>query len=234
MSRVTSKRQVTIPKVVADRYGIGPGTELDWLPAGRPFVWSRGRSKTTPRIARDASGSSTTRRNGSCDATALTPIGGDHAPVGGPARSYINVAALIDTHILVYRYDPRFPDKQRVATDLLRTGILEASVFLAHQAVVEFVAVVARPLAQGGPLLSTADARREAEELLIQFEVLYPDEELLRLALRGSAAYGLAWFDAHMWAYAERFGLSDLISEDFEHGRLYGTVQAINPFKIPS
>jgi predicted nucleic acid-binding protein len=142
------------------------------------------------------------------------------------------VAALVDTNVLVYRYDPRFPDKQHAATNLLRAGIKDDSVFLAHQAIVEFVAAVTRPLAHGGSLLSVADARREAEELLIQFEVLYPDEELLRIALRGSAAYGLAWFDAHMWAYAERFGLSELISEDFEHGRLYGMVQAINPFNV--
>lgn len=34
MSKVTSKRQVTIPKAVADRYGIGPGDEIHWVPAG--------------------------------------------------------------------------------------------------------------------------------------------------------------------------------------------------------
>lgn len=34
MSKVTSKRQVTIPKEVADRYGIDPGDEIHWVPAG--------------------------------------------------------------------------------------------------------------------------------------------------------------------------------------------------------
>jgi AbrB family looped-hinge helix DNA binding protein len=34
MSKVTSKRQVTIPKEVASRYGIGPGDEIAWIPAG--------------------------------------------------------------------------------------------------------------------------------------------------------------------------------------------------------
>jgi AbrB family looped-hinge helix DNA binding protein len=34
MSRVTSKLQVTIPKAIARRYGIEPGTEIDFLPAG--------------------------------------------------------------------------------------------------------------------------------------------------------------------------------------------------------
>lgn len=140
------------------------------------------------------------------------------------------MAALVDTNVLVYRYDPRFPEKQRIATDLLRTGIENDSVLLSHQTIVEFVAAVTRPLRPHPPLLSPADARREAEELLVQFEVLYPDEELIRIAVRGSAAYGLGWFDAHMWAYAERFGVRELLSEDFENGRLYGTVQAVNPF----
>lgn len=34
MTRVTSKLQVTIPKAIADRYGITPGEEIEWLPAG--------------------------------------------------------------------------------------------------------------------------------------------------------------------------------------------------------
>jgi predicted nucleic acid-binding protein len=74
------------------------------------------------------------------------------------------------------------------------------------------------------------DALREAEELLDQFVVLFPDEALLRTALRGAVAYQLSWFDAHLWAYAEHYGLPELISEDFQHDRLYGSVRAINPF----
>jgi AbrB family looped-hinge helix DNA binding protein len=34
MSKVTSKLQVTIPKALANQYGIEPGDEIDWLPAG--------------------------------------------------------------------------------------------------------------------------------------------------------------------------------------------------------
>jgi len=40
------------------------------------------------------------------------------------------------------------------------------------------------------------------------FAVLYPDEVLLRTALRGAVAYQLSWFDAHLWAYAEHFWTS--------------------------
>ena len=34
MAKVTSKLQVTIPKHIADEYGIAPGDEIDFVPAG--------------------------------------------------------------------------------------------------------------------------------------------------------------------------------------------------------
>jgi predicted nucleic acid-binding protein len=141
------------------------------------------------------------------------------------------VAALVDTNVLVYRFDSRFPEKQARATDLLRAGIAEDALRVPHQALVEFMAAVTKPLGRrGASILSPEDARREMEEMLVQFEVLYPDEDVLRIAIRGAATYGLPWFDAHMWAYAERFDLETLWSEDFEDGRLYGRVRTRNPF----
>ena len=34
MAKVTSKLQVTIPKAIADRFGIHPGDDIEWIPAG--------------------------------------------------------------------------------------------------------------------------------------------------------------------------------------------------------
>jgi AbrB family looped-hinge helix DNA binding protein len=34
MSKVTTKLQLTVPKAIADEYGIRPGDELEWIPAG--------------------------------------------------------------------------------------------------------------------------------------------------------------------------------------------------------
>jgi predicted nucleic acid-binding protein len=140
------------------------------------------------------------------------------------------VAALVDTNILVYRYDPRFPAKQEIATELLRRGLAEGSLRIPHQALLEFVAAVSRPLRGGRALLPLEEARREAEEMLAVFDVLYPNDAIVRLALRGSAAYGLSWFDAHLWAYAEHYGIAEIVSEDFQANRLYGTVKIVNPF----
>ena len=75
-----------------------------------------------------------------------------------------------------------------------------------------------------------SEATLEAEKLLTQYPVLYPGREVVLTALRGMAMYGLSWFDAHLWAYAEVYGVDEILSEDFTHGRHYGTVRAVNPF----
>ena len=138
--------------------------------------------------------------------------------------------SLIDTNVLVYRFDRRFPEKQADATRLLREGLRNDSVRIPHQAVLEFMAVVTRVRVGTEPLLGQVEARRETEELLDQFRILYPNAAVVRMALRGAATYQLPWFDAHLWAYAECHGMAELISEDFEHGKLYGSVRARNPF----
>lgn len=143
------------------------------------------------------------------------------------------MAALVDTNVLVYRHDPRFPAKQNRATEILRRGIADNSLRVPHQAIVEFVAVMTRPLGNDRPLLTRDEAVRESEELLHQYDVLYPNEQIVRTALRGMAAYQLSWFDAHLWAYAEHYGLDELLSEDFQDGRQYGTVRVTNPFAVP-
>ena len=138
--------------------------------------------------------------------------------------------SLVDTNILVYRFDSRFPEKQAIATRVLRLGIARRSVQVPYQAIVEFVAATTRRRGTAEPLLAIADAHREAEEMVAQFDILYPNESVLRLAIRGAATYQLSWFDANLWAYAEHFGLNEILTEDFQHGRLYGSVKAKNPF----
>ena len=48
------------------------------------------------------------------------------------------MAALVDTNVLVYRFDARFPDKQRIATEVLRRGLADDTVRFPHQAIEDF------------------------------------------------------------------------------------------------
>lgn len=140
------------------------------------------------------------------------------------------MAALVDTNILVYCWDWRFPEKRAVAQESLRRGLAEGQVCLAHQAIMEFMAAVTRLQPDGRALLPREDACHETELLLAEFPILYPNAAVVRTALRGMAAYHLSWFDAHLWAYAESYGVAEILSEDFSHGQLYGATRARNPF----
>jgi len=49
VSKVTSKLQLTVPKAIADQYGIRPGDELRWSPAGESIRVELVRSRTKVR-----------------------------------------------------------------------------------------------------------------------------------------------------------------------------------------
>lgn len=139
-------------------------------------------------------------------------------------------AVLVDTNVLVYRFDRRNLRKQRIAEELLLRDVPEGILFVAHQSVFEFIAAVTKRPKGAEPLLTLEQAIWEAEEILQTIEVLYPNHAVLRTALRGMAAYRLSWYDAHLWAYAEEYGIPRLFSEDFQDGRRYGAVTVSNPF----
>jgi predicted nucleic acid-binding protein len=139
------------------------------------------------------------------------------------------VASLVDTNILVYCFESRALAKRSAARELLRKGAAAADIRIPHQALVEFMSVVTRAT-RGGPLLPWEEAAHQVEGFMAEFPVLYPNDQLFRTALRGMAVYKLSWFDAHLWAYADHYGLTEILSEDFEHGRFYGAVRIRNPF----
>lgn len=124
----------------------------EWSPSGH--VTNGYRFLTRPLTARNFARDGVTFRR--------------HSSAAGRAtNSTFAVTSLIDTNILVYRFDGRYPEKQTIATETLRRGIEGDSVRLPHQAIVEFTATVTRVKASDGlPLLPGEDARREAEEFL--------------------------------------------------------------------
>lgn len=52
MAKVTSKLQVTIPKHIADQYGIAPGDDIEFVPAGDSIhLIPAGRRMSRPRLS---------------------------------------------------------------------------------------------------------------------------------------------------------------------------------------
>jgi AbrB family looped-hinge helix DNA binding protein len=51
MAKVTSKLQVTIPKRLAEEYGVAPGDEVEFLPAGEAIRLVPARRHARPRLS---------------------------------------------------------------------------------------------------------------------------------------------------------------------------------------
>ena len=97
---------------------------------------------------------------------------------------FTSVAQLIDTNVLVYRVDTRFPAKQETATNVLEEAVRSGECRIPHQALLEFYAVTTHPLpGVKTSLLTSNEAREEIETLLLTSIILYPVENLVRLAL---------------------------------------------------
>jgi hypothetical protein len=182
--------------------------------------------------SRFASGSpSSTRPPGASRHASPLPGRGPPGRAAGRARGCTAVAALVDTNILVYRFDGRFPAKQVKATALLRAGIADDSIRVPHQALVEFVAAVSKPMGRGvRSILSPEHARREVEEMFGQFEVLYPDDTLQGPPCEERRRTGSPGSTRTSGPTRSATGSRRSGPRTFEHGRRYGRVRVVNPF----
>ena len=142
----------------------------------------------------------------------------------------MTVASLVDTNVLIYRCDPRFPGKMERATEILRKGAEDRSLLIPHQALVEFVAATTRSRGSDGPILRLAQALPIVEEFMESYEVLMPNEAVVRTAFTGVSVHGIHWYDAHLWAYAVEFEVPEILTEDLPVGPRCGVVRYVNPF----
>ncbi|MDZ7769075.1 MAG: AbrB/MazE/SpoVT family DNA-binding domain-containing protein [Woeseiaceae bacterium] len=53
MAKVTSKLQITIPKRLAEQYGLAPGDEIEFLPAGDSVRLVPARSRARQQLSPD-------------------------------------------------------------------------------------------------------------------------------------------------------------------------------------
>ncbi|MFL6196529.1 MAG: PIN domain-containing protein [Thermoanaerobaculia bacterium] len=135
-------------------------------------------------------------------------------------------AAIVDTNIAVYAYDPADPRKQQRAQDLLRELSQQEELFLSAQVLNEFSAVLLKR-GTGRPNVEILEIVRELASL---GTVLPLTEAATWLALRAVGEHKLSFWDALIWATARIQGLPRVYSEDFQHGRVLDGVEFINPF----
>lgn len=134
----------------------------------------------------------------------------------------MTVPCFLDTNILIYAASKDEPRKRKIANSLIDGGAFG----LSAQVLAEFYATSTRKMR---PPLST-DTARAWVDLLSQQHCVAVDAGIVKSGIEVSERYGISYWDGAIIAAAEAAGAPVVYTEDLNHGQVYGTVTAINPF----
>jgi predicted nucleic acid-binding protein len=132
--------------------------------------------------------------------------------------------AFLDTNVLVYADDAKFPAKQLKAVELiehhlrLRTGVISIQVLQ------EYFTAVLRKL--------NLDAGLAKRKILVyaKFHVAEPKVNTVLSAIDLHRIHGISFWDASILQSAKETGCTVLLTEDLQHGQVFEGVKIVNPF----
>lgn len=133
--------------------------------------------------------------------------------------------ASFDTNVLVYACDPAAGARHDRAVALLARAMRGGDCVLLLQTLAEFAHVATRRVgADPGDVLA----------LIESWQTILPVREAagtdLPAALGAVRDHNLSFWDAMLWATADRVGVRWLLTEDFQDGRKLSSVRFVNPF----
>ena len=136
----------------------------------------------------------------------------------------MSAEVFLDTNILVYAVtsDDRDQPKRQRALEIIEAEDFAISV----QVLQEFYVTVTRKLAEP---LTPEHALAWIEELEA-FPCVSIETSLVKNAIEISVRYQTSYWDGAILAAAESISVPRLYSEELNHGQLYGSVEAVNPF----
>jgi predicted nucleic acid-binding protein len=135
------------------------------------------------------------------------------------------VTCTFDTNMFVYAADAGAGARHLTASALMERALRSRRAVLILQTLAEFYSVVTRK-----SLAEPGDARLFLDNLRRTLPVHAVVEEDLDRAIEVVTHHNLPFWDALLWATAERAGVRHLLTEDFQDGRRLGGVKFVNPF----
>jgi predicted nucleic acid-binding protein len=131
-----------------------------------------------------------------------------------------------DTNVLVYATASISDGRVTRARDLIARAMRGASSVLLLQTLAEFSNVAIRKA--GIPI---EDIRRTIDAWRAVLPIQAADDGDLTAALEAVRAHRLPFWDAMLWASAQRAGVRCLLTEDLQDGFILQNVRFVNPFK---
>ena len=131
---------------------------------------------------------------------------------------------FLDTNVLVYQLDKRYPAKQRVARELIRDRAHKGEAVISTQVLQEFY-VVATAKLKVDPVLAKAIMTR-----FTNMEVVTVSTELIEEAADINVQSGASFWDSLIVAAAASANCDRLLTEDLADGSTIRGVGVQNPF----
>jgi predicted nucleic acid-binding protein len=131
-----------------------------------------------------------------------------------------------DTNVLVYATASISDEKVKWARDLLSRAMRATTSILLLQTLAEFSNIAIRKAR-----IPAKDIRTTIEAWRAVLPIQAADESDLLLALEAVRAHRLPFWDAMLWASAQRAGVRHILTEDFQDGFVLQDVTFINPFR---
>ena len=131
---------------------------------------------------------------------------------------------FLDTNILIYQLDKRYPEKQRISRALAREAALKGEAVVSTQVLQEFY-VVATTKLKIAPTLAKAIMNR-----LSNMEVITVTTELISQAADINMQSQISFWDALVVATAASANCEKLLTEDTKDGQTISGVRLRNPF----
>ena len=136
---------------------------------------------------------------------------------------------FVDTNVLVYRHDVSNPAKQSRADDWYALLWRRRAGRLSFQVLQELYFTLTRKLKPG---ISVPKAQQIVRGLAV-WRPVPTDLVILKRAWLLQERYSLSWWEALIVAAAQGCECKVLLTEDLQHGQVFGAVRVINPFASP-
>lgn len=134
---------------------------------------------------------------------------------------------FVDTNVLVYCVDVSESEKRKRALAIMARGADTGDLVLSTQVLQEFYVAVTRKLKRP---LSAADAAAAVDELA-KSTVVQIDVPMVLAAIADCQKHKLSLWDTLMLHAAATAGCDRVLTEDLQHGFVFGSLRVENPFR---
>jgi predicted nucleic acid-binding protein len=131
----------------------------------------------------------------------------------------------VDTNVLVYAHDTRYPAKQAACVSVLIAIEAHAGRAVSLQVMGEFFSISTKKLS-----MKPAIAEQLCQDMIVNFPVYGFGQSNVSSALKLARAGVLSYWDGLLLSASLDAGCDIIVSEDMHSGFKYGTLEVISPF----